>query len=613
MSTRGKRSDSYIEARMIPLILFMTVFALAIFAVSGGAAPSLPPPSTSTVTVNSNGLVVSPSNFPAANNLLTTNAVGVSVQPYSANTTTLGNATNEASGIAVADSQNALQGSVFKIPAATVICGIGDSIMAGYSPPLASDSSQSFLNRLSLQPSLAGHVTIHNFGVGGTVSAAGAGSGGSYATNCHSIFVGTTGYKILVVIYGSNDANGGVAISDYDSNMLDIISRAEADSVDQIIVGTVLPRGVPSGYTLTPAPQYNTFLKSLPQMFSNVKVLDLAARFPNQTDAAFYSSVTVNSVNTSTGVLTVTQSGGTRGVGLGDTLILDAAMGKYCDPLFPGTIYYAIPIDLTHLKLATSSANATAGTAITLTSTQAGFSMIVDYTHLNAYANAIASQELAKVIMGSSDAQGAMNPADQAGPNLFNGLQTFAANIDNRSLYGNNTKLIVSGRLLVPSDGDLFIRGNTLELASPVTTDDLWLYFDQNGPTKIWGLVNRAYVGGAAKLELVDIFNSSTVVASWSEGAGEALTLSTPVSVKSLTVGSTGSTFSNLQLTSITLAAAPYVLSDPTVTSSTHFIPVSESSGVTGTIRVTITPGTGATFTSNNGADAGAVELLRMN
>lgn len=78
-------------------------------------------------------------------------------------------------------------------------------------------------------------------------------------------------------------------------------------------------------------------------------------------------------------------------------------------------------------------------------------------------------------------------------------------------------------------------------------------------------------------------------------------------------IGSSGTSLTNLVLVSQTLASGAVTVSDATVSSSTHFFPVSESSGVTGALRLSITPGTGYTVTSSVAIDAGAIELLRIN
>ena len=78
-----------------------------------------------------------------------------------------------------------------------------------------------------------------------------------------------------------------------------------------------------------------------------------------------FHTVATSAINTSTDVITVTN----HGFSTGDRVFYIEAGSGLATPLANGTAYYVIKIDANTLKLATSAANATAGTAINITAT----------------------------------------------------------------------------------------------------------------------------------------------------------------------------------------------------------------------------------------------------
>ena len=76
-------------------------------------------------------------------------------------------------------------------------------------------------------------------------------------------------------------------------------------------------------------------------------------------------TIATSDVNTSTEVITITG----HGIATGDTILYGNGGGTTLAGLTDGTVYYAIKVDTNTIKLATSSSNATAGTAIDLTGT----------------------------------------------------------------------------------------------------------------------------------------------------------------------------------------------------------------------------------------------------
>ena len=78
-----------------------------------------------------------------------------------------------------------------------------------------------------------------------------------------------------------------------------------------------------------------------------------------------FRTVATSAINTSTDVITVTN----HGFSTGDRVFYIEAGSGLATPLANGTAYYVIKIDANTLKLATSAANATAGTAINITAT----------------------------------------------------------------------------------------------------------------------------------------------------------------------------------------------------------------------------------------------------
>lgn len=89
------------------------------------------------------------------------------------------------------------------------------------------------------------------------------------------------------------------------------------------------------------------------------------------------ASTTISAVNTTTEVLTV---GSTASYPTGTPVILTTT-GALPTGLLTSTVYYVINVTGTTMKLATSAANATAGTAVDLTASGSGTN-VVNYAHL---------------------------------------------------------------------------------------------------------------------------------------------------------------------------------------------------------------------------------------
>ncbi len=131
--------------------------------------------------------------------------------------TTMGSATNASPGALVTFPGNPI-----------IVCGIGDSIMAGTVPPLDSGGANSILTYLLSNPFFSGHTTVHNFGAGGTNSGSGVTSY-NQTSGPHTIFTANpTAYKILMIDYGSNDASFSSPASTFLTNMQAIITAAQA-------------------------------------------------------------------------------------------------------------------------------------------------------------------------------------------------------------------------------------------------------------------------------------------------------------------------------------------------------------------------------------------------
>ncbi len=190
---------------------------------------------------------------------------------------------------------------------------------------------------------------------------------------------GTIGATSMTYTHGictiTTTANHGLSTGDIVS--LDYTSGAATDGQREIIVtgsttftvGDLLPGSISSGETVTFTP-YSRFGTGT---WEECAAPDLDIKFDQDTMPLRLNrglpstqyTIATSAVNTSNEQITATSHGRSTG----DVVLYKNGGGTTLAGLTDATNYYVIKVDANTIKLATSSANATAGTAINLTGT----------------------------------------------------------------------------------------------------------------------------------------------------------------------------------------------------------------------------------------------------
>lgn len=425
-----------------------------------------------------------------------------------------------------------------KSPINTIICGIGDSLMAGTNSPLAGDGSQAYIHYLGIQPYFSGVSTVYNFGVGSTFSTSGT-SSYMQSNGPHSIFTSSSNassYKILLVHYGSNDAALGSSLTGVFKPAMDaILSLAESDSVNAIVVLTVLNRGDITGVDTGSPPvsvsvlaSYNNYIRGLPPSHSTLLVYDVAARFPDPANVNWFGplvQLAYTHLNASGNFLVsqdlnslFTGKGASNPGGIPAT---QDGINQFTNlEYFSGTASFTAPVSISGGitgNLNTGGTSATLGGSLRVSSsnTTLPVSISMEENNLTPVWTLKTDGYLsgAKFSLIDSLASGGAFTVASCSEGSSSDAWTFYTPV---TLNGNVTQ--ATGK--ITTSGTVEVLGGSVRVSTPGLTLPVSVSFEENNLTAIWTLKTDSFNSGA-KFSIIDSLASGGpfTVAACSEGS----------------------------------------------------------------------------------------------
>lgn len=470
-----------------------------------------------------------------------------------------------------------------KSPLRTIICGIGDSIMAGTTPPNASDGSQAYTAYLGNQPYFTGISTVYNFGVGSTFSTDGT-SSYMQSNGPHSIFTSSSNsssYKILLVHYGSNDASSGRSLTGIFKPAMDaILALAESDSINAIVFLTVMNRGDITGSVPGDAPvntlllrSYNQYIRSLPITHPSLLVYDAASRFPDPSDVTWFGPETSYHYThpNFTANLLIAQDLNNLFIGKGASNPFGVpatqdGINQFTNlQYFSGAATFSAPASFPGTisgKLTVTGTNEVLGGSLRVSSSNTSLPVTISLEENN-----LTPVWTLKADAFSSGSGAGLEIIDSlVGGGGFTTARCTAGSISDAWTFF--TPVTVNGNITqignITSSGTATFNGANLALSSSNTSLPVSLMFQENNGTTVWKQVVNAFnIGGA--FTIVDALASggAFTVASCSEGSSsDVWSFFVPISSnKNITTTGTfsgnGSGITNLNASSIGSGVVP--------------------------------------------------------
>jgi len=174
----------------------------------------------------------------------------------------------------------------------------------------------------------------------------------SVASTAHGLSNGTT---VFIDFTSGGAGDGHYTVSNVSTNAFDLASNSSSGTISAGETCTYTPARFGEGVweeVAAPGIEITIDKDTMPLRL-------------NRVDPSTQHTIATSAVNTSTDIITISN----HGIVTGDRVLYLNGGGSNLTGLSDGTVYNAIKVSTNTIKLATSSANATAGTAIDLTGT----------------------------------------------------------------------------------------------------------------------------------------------------------------------------------------------------------------------------------------------------